>query len=234
MNALILSRNDRLLGKAEPGETTRKAFTYLWQNQLREGPLKGSWDWLQFGLDPWESPSGRYFGATLAAIAVGGLPGTPPPESAAQVQMLRGYLKDQFASQNLHNRVWALWASTAVDGVLTTDEQKAVMDQLWAQQHADGGWSLASLGKFNRSTDKPQEVPADGYATGLILHVLQLAGVPGQDARLAKGLKWLETSQQPTGEWLATSVNKERDPTSHVGKFMTTAATAYAVLALSH
>jgi hypothetical protein len=33
--------------------------------------------------------------------------------------------------------------------------------------------------------------------------------------------------------WRAASVNKNRDPASDVGKFMTDAATAYAVIALS-
>jgi len=34
--------------------------------------------------------------------------------------------------------------------------------------------------------------------------------------------------------WQGVSVNKKRDPASHPGKFMSDAATAYAVLALSH
>jgi squalene-hopene/tetraprenyl-beta-curcumene cyclase len=37
-----------------------------------------------------------------------------------------------------------------------------------------------------------------------------------------------------TGAWLASSWNKKRDPASDVGKFMTDAGTAFAVLALTN
>ena len=80
----------------------------------------------------------------------------------------------------------------------------------------------------------------DGYATGLILHVLQVAGLSKENPQVSKGLSWLRSNQDPTGAWRAMSVNKNRSPEStnpaqaHVGKFMSDAATGYAVLALSH
>ena len=80
----------------------------------------------------------------------------------------------------------------------------------------------------------------DGYATGLILHALQLGGLPKENPQISKGLAWLGSNQDPTGAWRAASVNKNRAPESkdpakaHIGKFMWDAATAYPALALSH
>jgi len=63
---------------------------------------------------------------------------------------------------------------------------------------------------------------------------LQNGGVPSSDPRVRKGLDWLRHHQNPTGHWVATSPNKLRDPGSEPAKFMSDAATALAVLSLTH
>jgi hypothetical protein len=50
---------------------------------------------------------------------------------------------------------------------------------------------------------------------------------------LRAGTTWLVQHQTVAGTWSAASVNKSRDPTTDVGKFMTDAATAYAIIALT-
>jgi squalene-hopene/tetraprenyl-beta-curcumene cyclase len=241
LNALVLSLDDRHEARPQPSDDTKKALSILWATQITAGEHKGSWDWLNFGLDPWESTGGRYMGAALAAIAVGSAPGNSVADAVSRERLddLRGYLKKHFDAQNLHDRVWMLWASTCIDGLLTPEQKAELISQLVAKQHSSGGWSLVSLGKFTRK-DVTEAKEADGYATGLVLHVLQLAGASKDEPAVSKGLAWLRSNQDPAGGWRAASLNKNRAPESkdsakaNVGKFMWDAATGYAVLALSH
>ncbi len=238
LNALLLSLNDRRLGLKTPSDSTRDALRNLWALQKADGTDAGSWDWLDFGLRPWEASEARYYGAALASIAVGSAPGYLRSGSDPQVQTgldrLRRYFRGHVEKQNLHNLIWTLWASTVVDGLLTGIERDRIVGQVLAKQQDNGGWSLASLGEFKRQDNTPQETGPDGYATGLALHTLQLAGVPKQHPGIAKGLAWLGAHQHESGAWVGYSLNKRRDPASHAGKFMTDASTAFALLALDH
>ena len=67
-----------------------------------------------------------------------------------------------------------------------------------------------------------------------MLLALQRAGVPSGDPHVRAGTAWLLDHQdRASGMWVAVSLNKTRDLATDVGKFMSDAATAYAVLALT-
>jgi len=231
MNALILSSYDEHLGHMS--ETTRTAFDNAWALQSKDGPTTGAWVWQNFHYTPWESPESEYHGAALMAVAVGTAQDSyrDDPKIAANLTALRGYLKSHYDAQPMLNKVVALWASVRIPGLLTPDQTAKLLDDLKSKQHADGGWSLTDLGTWERVDNTPLETRSDGYATGLAVLVLEENKV--KDTTVRRGIDWLLANQdKTTGAWPAWSLNKNRDPKSNVGQFMSDAATSYAVLAL--
>jgi hypothetical protein len=132
----------------------------------------------------------------------------------------------------------ALWASSRLPGVFAVEDRKKLVEEIHNVQEADGGWSVAKLGKkptaqagWQSHGVYPGGV-SDGYATGLVVLALKGAGVPADDRKLQQGTAWLR-ARQKDGTWPATYPNRSRDPQTDVGKFMRDAATAFAVLGLT-
>lgn len=234
LNALVLATRDRDGGRL--ADDTRAAFDHMWALQMRTGELSGGWIWLNFHNEPWESPSSPYFGAALAAIAIGTAPGGYAATPAIQdnLKLLRAYFQRGLEQQPLVNRLMLLWASGTMPDLISAEQRQAVVDTALSLQHDDGGWSAASLYPLTTRPDgTPEVTESDGYATGLATLALEASGLHTADERAARGRTWLERHQDPaTGRWAASSLNKQRDPASDAGKFMTDAATGYAVLAL--
>jgi squalene-hopene/tetraprenyl-beta-curcumene cyclase len=234
LNALILSSHDAQAGVLS--DDGRRAFENLWALQLRTGDLSGAWAWLNFHYEPWEAEGSAYYGATLAAIAVASAPGNYGASAAIQDRrtLLRDYLRRGLDAQHLFNRANLLWASSLWPDLITRDQQSAIAADLRRAQQPDGGWSLATFGAWKRGDGTALDARSDGYATGLAALALQTAGVAASDQALQRGLAWLSAHQDPqAGSWLASSLNKQRDPATDAGRFMSDAATAYAVLALT-
>ncbi len=233
MNAIILVGYDVPSGKLGPD--ARLALDNMWAEQLKTGETRGAWSWLQFHNKPWEGDS-QYYGATLAAIAVGTAPPAyrSEPEIQDRLKLLREYLVRERESQDLLDRVILLWASTKIPGLLTPAQQKSIMDEALSKQQPDGGFSLSSfVGTWKRKDQTPLETKSDGYATGVVTLALQQAGMSPDQPQLSRARTWLMLNQDKTeGRWLAYSLNKQRDLSTDIGRFMSDAATAYAVLAL--
>ena len=236
LNALILVNYDAREGKL--GADARAALTNMWALQLKTGEQKGAWSWLNFHNEPWEADDSQYWGAALAAIAVGTAPGEY--RSTAEVReglnLLVDYLRQGRQTQSLLNRLALLWASTKIKGLLNPEEQKSIVNEVLKVQQEDGGWttSLLVVENWKRRDNTALETKSDAYGTGLTSFVLQKAGISRTQAEMKKALAWLSQNQdQAEGLWHATSLNKKRDPASDAGRFMNDAATAYSVLALT-
>src|SRR5579871_4537603 len=85
-NALILAVYDAQRAKADAAagvvyrmvpqlhRDSLAVFRMLWSLQEQSGPKAGAWVWQNFHFSPWEAPESEYWGATMAAIAVGTAP----------------------------------------------------------------------------------------------------------------------------------------------------------------
>ena len=240
LNAVILSSYDQRQGHLSP--TTRLAFDNAWALQSTTGPDAGAWVWQNFNYTPWESPESQYHWAALLAVTVADTPDHYRDDAAisSHLTLLTSYLSSHYAAQPLLNKVVALWAANSYPSLLTASQRRDLLADLLRLQKADGGWSASDLGDWERRDKTPLEYRPDGYATGLITLVLEESGTPQSpasqtDASIARGRAWLIANQdKTTGAWTAWSLNKNRDLDSPIGKFMSDAATSYAILALEN
>ena len=251
LNALVLASYDAQNGKL--GDDARAAFKNMWALQLTTADQKGAWSWLQFGLEPWEARGSQYYGAALAAVAVGTAPDNyrSDPTIQSNLKLLLEYLNREYATQSTINRVVLLWASAKLPGLLEAGRQKEIINEVLSRQKNDGGWALPPLcwngrswrpSSLFRAYLRPwirrdwtrQALKSDGYATALITYLLEESGLPRDNIHVKRGLCWLVRNQDKTqGLWLSLSPNSRRSPSSNIGRFMSDAATAYAVLALT-
>jgi squalene-hopene/tetraprenyl-beta-curcumene cyclase len=246
LNALILASYDARNGKLS--DDTRTAFRNMWEMQEATGNARGAWPWIDFENEPFEAKDSVFYGASLAAVAVGTAPENfrANPEIQEKANRMREYLAREYAAQSLINQAVLVWACAKLPGLLPPNQQASIIDAILSKQQADGGWSLGSLSWRWRSSSVKSlvklwarsDVPllenkSDGYATALIVFALEQANIPRTNPHLEKGLSWLLHNQnRADGRWPSYSLNHHRDA-SGTGLFMSDAATAYAVLALT-
>jgi squalene-hopene/tetraprenyl-beta-curcumene cyclase len=234
LTALLLAGQDARGGRLS--KETEQAFDSLWSLQIASGPSQGAWNWNNTGRDPFSAPYGQYYGAALAALAIGVAPDDyeARPQIQKNLAALKKYLADQRDKQPLHNRLALVWASTRLKGVLGDADRKAIVTELVSKQQPDGGWTLESLGPWSPHPDAPHSEGSNPYATGLAAFVLETTGLAAENPNVERALVWLRSHQDATsGFWEAQSMNRRYELGSMPSQFMRDVATGFAVLALT-
>jgi squalene-hopene/tetraprenyl-beta-curcumene cyclase len=223
--AFALAFNDaQQTGKLH--DATKAALERMWSVQRKTG----DWKWLKCDWPPLEHDD--YYGATLAALAVGYAPGdyAKTDNAKAGVEKLKDYFR-KTPPPDLHHTAMLLWAATKLDGLMTADEKKKAIESLKAKQRKDGGWSLPSLGEYKRhdeaKTPNDPNSPSDGYGTGFVTFVLLQAGEKPNSDTIVASVKWLKANQRESGRWYTRSLSNDK------AHFIANAGTAFAVLALA-
>jgi squalene-hopene/tetraprenyl-beta-curcumene cyclase len=212
-----------------------RALDRLWSSQIRDGKDRGAWEWPDFQRDPWATADSPFYGAALAALAVGTAPAGYQlrPQIGQQLNAMAEYLQREAPTQPLHNRLTLLWAASKLPAALPAEGQHRIIDEILQKQQPDGGWTMKSLGPWQRRTEAPPDEGSNAYATAYVAFIMQQAGVGTSDVRLTRALEWLQAHQdRQFGFWAAVSMNKRYEPDSMQIRFTQDAATAFAVLAL--
>lgn len=202
----------------------KKALKKMWTLQQPNG----AWTWNLHELPPQEYDD--YFGAVFAAVGIAHAPEnySQSDEAKPGVAKLVAYFKKNPAP-NLHHRLWLLWASTKLDGLLNETAQKKIIEETLALQRPDGGWNLPSLGDWQRldGQENDRDAASDGYATGLAIYTLQKSCLPTNHPAITRGIAWLKNHQRESGRWYTRSVNADRE------HYISNAGSALALMAIA-
>jgi squalene-hopene/tetraprenyl-beta-curcumene cyclase len=222
LNATSLAFGDLAVGTAISADS-KAALDKMWSLQRADG----AWDWLDYGLEPWEIRND--WGTAMAGLLAATIPqGTSAAQTAGTAKLI-GYLKSRATKMAFHDKVMVLWTSGSLPGLMDRAAADLVADELSAKQLADGGFSIGSFGKGARAAAIANT--SDGYATAFSVLALCKGTENGKDREdVKKGIRWLATHQDADGSWVGQSTNRDKKTNN---QFMREAATGYAVLALT-
>ena len=104
------------------------------------------------------------------------------------------------------------------------DEMQSTIDELFALQRTDGGWSQTV-----------PELKSDAFATGQTLYALSLAGYTAERPEIKRGIDFLVATQAPGGSWpmISRSTPDGSPGSSKLLTPITCAASSWATLGLA-
>ena len=121
--------------------SSKSALDRMWSQQRADG----TWDWLEFGLEPWETRND--FGAAIAALVAGSVPPARPRRRPPARRSSSATSRSGSTSMVLHDRAMVLYASGKLTTLLEPAQADAIAADLAETQLDDGGFSLGAWGQ---------------------------------------------------------------------------------------
>lgn len=165
---------------------------------LRHQEADGEWAWSS------APPQNRYppvfesdeVATLLGLIAIGPTTANDSAELTTARDRAQAWLAKAEATHTTQAKTFHLLLK--VRSKSAAEDLKANIDHLLSLQNQDGGWSQL------------KDRASDAYATGQVLYVLNVAGLPSDRAEVQRGVSFLVTTQREDGSWPMT-------PRSHPG-----------------
>jgi hypothetical protein len=128
--------------------------------------------------------------ATDTAWIIMALQGETGPEAEShRASLEKGMTWLAGAEPRDHYQVKVLNLLVAIRAGKPRDTLQPRIDELFARQRPDGGWS------------QTPETMSDAFATGEILYVLSLAGYTAERSEIKRAIDFLVATQKPDGSW---------------------------------
>jgi Squalene-hopene cyclase C-terminal domain len=143
------------------------------------------------------------------------------PSPRAALKKATDWLAGAKLSDDLQDKVFNVLL--AIRAGKSQERIRVVIDELFARQQSDGGWSQTA------------NMKSDAFATGQTLYVLSLAGYTAERRDIRRAVNFLVATQKPDGSWPMTS-RSTPDGSPGSAKLLTPitcAASAWATLGLA-
>lgn len=162
---------------------------------LRHQEADGSWAW---SSAPARNRPPPFFESDEVATLLGyaalfsQLPADPGETSEVRLARDRAaaWLAATVPTETTQSAVYRLLVTVQADE--STEKRQQEIDGLLARANQDGGWGQLP------------DAASDAYATGQVLYVLSLAGVPNDHESVLRGVRFLVETQNDDGSWPMT------------------------------
>jgi hypothetical protein len=183
----------------------KQSLGWIADEIVKKQQADGSWE---FFLSRPPINENQFSDAVWMIMTLQGEAGSDAPESR-RVALKKGlaWLAGAKQSDALQEKVFNVLL--AIRGGKSRGELQPVIDDLFARQRPDGGWS------------QTPKLTSDAFATGQTLYVLSLAGYTADQPAIQRGVDFLVATQKPDGSWPMASRSSPDGKTGGSAKLLT-------------